>query len=342
MFRIYLPETPREDMPIETTWWRYRIMPVKRLWTIVGLPLALAIDQPQPDVIFSPTHYSPRFVRIPKVISIMDVSYLHFPHLFKTQDLAKLTSWTKDSVDRSTKILTISQYSKNDIIQAYGIPAERVVVTYPGLSGLALTNMAKNSITSSHLPKKYILTVGTLQPRKNFGKLIEAFRILKKSSKTGEMPDLVIVGKKGWLYEEILSAPKKFGVEENVHFLEFVSDDELPGIYSKAECFVLPSLYEGFGLPVLEAMSYGVPVIVSNVSSLPEIAGEAAIYVDPNSVDSIKEGLTQAIKQKGTKEESTRIKDGLSRVKLFSWEKAAKQTLDELRRVANDAKGANA
>lgn len=337
-FRIYLPEAPREDMPEETAWWQYRIIPFKRLWTFIGLPLALTFDRPRADVIFSPTHYSPRFVAIPKVVSIMDLSYLLFPKLFKASDLAQLTSWTKDSVRRASRILTISKSSKNDIIQAYGTKEDQVVVTYPGLTDSIHMNATKKTSGISVLPKSYILSVGTLQPRKNFEKLIEAYSILRKQWKGKAFPELVIVGKKGWLYEDILAAPKRFGVEDTVKLLDFVSDEALPAIYEKAACFVLPSLYEGFGLPVLEAMSYGVPVVVSNVSSLPEIAGDAGIYVNPNDVGSIIEGMKQVLTEKGTKEERDRVKKGLSRVKLFSWEKAAQETLDVLKKVATEGK----
>ena len=136
--------------------------------------------------------------------------------------------------------------------------------------------------------KNYILSVGTLQPRKNYSKLIEAFSLFLKANKQ-KFSDLqlLIIGKKGWLYEEILAAPRKFGVAERVKFLDFVKDEDLPGYYAHALCFALPSLYEGFGLPVLEAMAYQCPVVVSNVSSLPEIAGKAAVYVDPESAESI-------------------------------------------------------
>ena len=336
-FRIYLPDQPLPDLPQEAEWWKYIVAGPKKLWTFVGLPLAIAADK-RPDVFFSPTHYIPRFINIPRVFSIMDVSYLEFPGLFKAKDLHQLVQWTKYSVDHAAKILTISGFSRNAIIKAYGVPEDRVIVTYPGLTMNSKVKRQKSKVLEQYgISNPYILSVGTLQPRKNFVRLIEAFSRVFKDLES-KYPDitLVIVGKKGWLYEEILSSPEKYGVSDRVKFLDFVPDDGLPDFYSNALCFVLPSLYEGFGLPVLEAMAYKLPVIVSDVSSLPEIAGQAGIYVRPDSVDSIAEGLVKAIKEKGSPAEKKRIELGLTQAKKFTWEKAARKTLEILEEVGGN------
>lgn len=311
---VFLPSSPRKDMPAETTNWRYHVASPAKLWTFVGLPLAL--KKIRADVVFSPTHYIPRFVALPRVMSIMDLSYLEYPDMFRKKDLYQLTTWTAYSVRRAAKILTISEFSKNAIIKAYGVGPDRVVVTYPGLT---MKTAAKKSTYQN-----YILSVGTLQPRKNYVRLIEAF------SKLDSSLTLIIVGKKGWLYEEILAAPHAYGVSDRVKFLEFVSDAELPSLYKGALCFALPSLYEGFGLPVLEAMAYGLPIVVSNVSSLPEIAGDAGIYVDPESVESITKGLIVGVSGKN----ALRAKAAKAQVAKFTWGAAAKQTLEVLTEVA--------
>lgn len=186
------------------------------------------------------------------------------------------------------------------------------------------------------IQKHYILSVGTLQPRKNYVRLIEAFsRFLTLNKQKFGSIDLVIVGKKGWLFEEILAAPKKYGVTDRVKFLDFVPDEELAALYEHALCFALPSLYEGFGLPVLEAMARKVSVVVSRVSSLPEIAGDAAVYVDPESVESIAHGLLTAVRQRNLMQGRRRVQKGLAQVKKFTWEAAAKQTLKVLEDVAH-------
>jgi glycosyltransferase involved in cell wall biosynthesis len=187
------------------------------------------------------------------------------------------------------------------------------------------------------LQKKYgitgnfILFVGTLQPRKNIERLIEAFSQISSSHKD---LSLVVIGKHGWLYEAILAAPKKFDIEEKVKFLSFVSDEELATFYKYALCYVLPSLYEGFGLPVLEAMSYECPVITSNISSLPEAAGDAALYIDPLDVADIAAKMNMFISSEKLRKEY--IEKGKKQVKKFSWEKTAKETLAVLEEVGKN------
>lgn len=301
---VFLPSKPLSDMPP----WQYSVIGPKRFWTFIGLPWALA--KQNFDVVFSPTHYIPRFVSTPRVMSIMDMSFLEYSELFRKKDLYQLVNWTRYGARHAKRILTISEFSKNAIINAYGVPKERVVVTYPGL------NMETVKKQSTY--KNYILSVGTLQPRKNYIRLIEAF------SKLDSDLTLIIVGKKGWMYEEILAAPLKYGVASRVKFLDYVPDEDLPGLYQGARCFALPSLYEGFGLPVLEAMAQNCPVVVSNISSLPEIAGNEGIYIDPMDVDSIVHGMKEGLKV---------LHKSSSQVKKFRWEKAAKQTLEVLENI---------
>lgn len=325
---VYLPEPKQPHMPDASRYFTYRVCFPKKLWTFIGFPFALATAAKKPDVVFSPTHYLPRFITTPRVIAIMDVSYLSYPELFRREDLHKLIHWTAYSVRHAARIITISEFSKRAIIEAYHVPADRVTVAYPALTDWQNKHPMATTETTRNTEHRYILTVGTLQPRKNFTRLIEAFSKLKETDIS-----LVIVGKKGWLYEEILTAPKQFGVENRVKFMDFVPDDELPSLYKNAACFVLPSLYEGFGLPVLEAMSYGIPVVVSNVSSLPEIAGDAGIYVEPENVESIARGLETALTEKSA-DHTKRIASGKKRAADFTWERAADQVMRVLSEVA--------
>ena len=323
-FEIYLKENPRAEMPVPTSNFKYRIVGPKKMWTQLGLPLSLFIEK-RPDIFFTPTHYAPRFSPIPTAISIMDLSFIHFPNLFAKKDLYQLTNWTKYSVKNASKIFTISKASKSDIIDIYGVDGDKVHITYPGIKEesnariLTMDDLRKKF----GIDKNYILFVGTLQPRKNIVKLIEAFSKIERENLI-----LVIVGKKGWLYEDILAAPEKFNVGDRVKFLDFVEDQDLPSLYKNALCFVLPSLYEGFGLPVLEAMKYGCAVITSNVSSLPEAGGDAAIYFDPNNADDIKEKIEKVISNPKLREDL--IEKGKLQIKKFSWEKTAKETLKVL------------
>lgn len=328
-FEIYLKDKPRLDMPPPTEKWRYRVLGPKKMWTQFALPINLFLYK-KPDVFFTPSHYAPRFSLIPTVISVMDLSFIKFPDLFAKKDLYQLKNWTKYSAKNAKKIITISQSSKNDIIKEYGVRKDDVIVTYPGINELKTENLKPKSMDDLNkkfgIDKEYVLFVGTLQPRKNIEKLIEAFSKIDKDIL------LIIVGKKGWLYEDILNAPEKFGIPQKVKFLDFVSDDELPSLYKNALCFVLPSLYEGFGLPVLEAMKNGCPVLTSNVSSLPEAGGDAVLYFNPLNVDEISKTIKKIIDDKNLRQEM--IKKGFLQVKKFSWEKTARQTLEVLQEVS--------
>ncbi len=325
---VFLPSKPLPDMPSATDFWKYRVAGPGKLWTFIGLPIAMRSQHL--DVMYSPTHYVPRFTDVPRVMTIMDLSYLKFPKLFKAKDLYQLKNWTVYAVARVRKIFTISEASKNDIIKEYHVPPSKIVVTYPGFTMGQIMNIT----AKYHISKNYILSVGTIQPRKNYTRLIEAFaRFLRENKQKFTDLELVIIGKKGWLYKPILAAPNKFGIEDRVKFLDFVPDADLPGFYAHALCFALPSLYEGFGLPVLEAMAYKCPVVVSNVSSLPEIAGKAGIYVDPNSAESIANGLLTAVRQRNLMQGATRVNAGLVQMKKFTWEKAAQKTLKVLEQV---------
>ena len=333
-FRIYLKFNPRTEMPVSMENWQYRIVGPKKFWTQIGLPLKLFIEAKKPDVFFSPSHYAPRFSPVPTAISIMDLSYIHFPELFTKHDLYQLVNWTKYSAKNARKIFTISNYSRDDIIKAYGKEPGDVITTYLGIK--QTENVKLKTQDMEDLRKKfgidseYILFVGTLQPRKNIAKLIEAFSKLKTKN-----IKLVVVGKKGWLWEEIIQAPEKYNVVERVKFLDFVSDEDLPGLYKNATCFVLPSLYEGFGLPVLEAMKQGCPVLISNVSSLPEVGGDAALYFNPNDSDDIAQKIDQVISDEKLRKEMT--EKGYNQIKKFSWEKTAKQTLQALEDLAKSS-----
>lgn len=335
-FRVYLKDAPNEHMPKESKNWKYTIVGPRKFWTQVGLPLNLYLEKNKPHVFFSPTHYAPRFSPIPTVISIMDMSFEYFPELFNKNDLYQLKNWTRYSAKKAAKILTISQASKNDIIKFYGISEDKIVVTPLGIRQELKTENLKfkmKQITEKYkIDKPYILFVGTLQPRKNIERLIEAYSKLKIENLKFKDLDLVVIGKKGWLYEPILAAPEKYNVKDQVRFLDFVTDDDIPAFYKNAECFVLPSLYEGFGLPVLEAMRYDCPVITSNVSSLPEAGGDAAIYCDPENTEDIAEKIEKVLSDSALQEEM--VKKGREQVKKFSWEKSAKKTISVLQEIA--------
>jgi glycosyltransferase involved in cell wall biosynthesis len=335
-FRIYLKTDPLPHMPRVHDRFTYRIISPGKLWTQWRLPLDLYIHKPRVNVFFTPSHYAPRFSPMPTVISVMDLSYMFFPELFNKSDLYQLKNWTSYSVKKAKKVLTISNSSKNDIIKEYNIASGKVVVTYPGVreaDSLTPQIYSMNQIKNTHnISGNYILFVGTLQPRKNIIKLMEAFSHVASSEKSPKDLQLVIIGKKGWLYEEILNAPEKYDITDKVVFLDSITNEDLPLFYKNALCMVLPSLYEGFGLPVLEAMKYDCPVIASSVSSLPEAGGEACLYINPEDTADMSEKITSLITNENLRKEL--IEKGRAQVKKFSWQKTAKDTLEILKEVA--------
>jgi glycosyltransferase involved in cell wall biosynthesis len=330
-FEIYLKNPPLSDLPAKRVGWSYKVFGPGKMWTQFALPLKLFGQGKKPDIFFSPSHYGPRFSPVKNAISIMDLSFIYFPYLFNKRDLNQLKSWTAYSAKKASLIFTISNSSKNDILKEYQLPSNRVVVTHLGVKQDNKDTKVKDIKNKYKIEGDYILFVGTLQPRKNIERLIEAFsKIDNKDLK------LVIVGKKGWQYEAILAAPEKYGISSKVMFLDFVPDEDLVGLYSEALCYVLPSLYEGFGLPILEAMKYGCPVITSNVSSMPEAGGDAALYVNPEDVSDITKKLDELTSNEKLRKEL--IEKGYEQVKKFSWEKTAKQTLEALEDLAKNGK----
>ncbi|MCJ7740899.1 glycosyltransferase family 4 protein [Candidatus Microgenomates bacterium] len=346
-YDILLKNDPQTSLPKEKENWHYKVFGPRFFWTQFALPARLLLKSGRYDVFFSPTHYAPRYVNCPLVISVMDLSYIYFPEMFKKKDLYQLRLWTDYSVRKADRIMTISQYSKSAIVDYYKVPAEKVVVTYPGYNkenyklsfdcaqGGQITKykLKMNKIRHKYkINGDYILFVGTLQPRKNLVRLIEAFAILKEDSSCSNL-QLVIVGKKGWLYEKIFEKVKQLNLKNEIIFLDYISEDDLPVLYQGASCFVLPSLYEGFGIPAVEAMACGCPIAVSNVSSLPEIVGEAGVTFDPLDVNDMAKSIKSLLTDNRLREEL--VRKGLERVKLFDWKECTKKTLSVLQVLGN-------
>lgn len=305
-FVVYLKNPPRADMPDL----KYRVIPFPKLWTQTRLPWDLYTHSPRPDVFFSMTHYAPRFSPIPTVVAIMDLGFLQTPEQFTAKDFNQLKSWTEYSVKNAAKVIAISEYTKKDIVEIYHRNPSDITVTYLGYD-------KKIFKPGKKLPGDYFLFLSSLKPSKNVEGLIRAYAKGNFSQK------LVIAGKKAWLYEKIFNLVKDLNLESKVTFTGFVDESQVPELMSGAAALVMPSFYEGFGIPVLEAMACGTPVVVSRVASLPEVAGEAGIYVNPNDPGSIMEGMRTAIGPEAKKF----AQKGLARVKLFDWDNTAQLTL---------------
>lgn len=326
-FRIYLRKKPGLDLPSETPYFQYRTVFGPTLWLRLFLPLYLNIRR-ESDVFFAPAHYSPPSLPVPLVVTIHDLAYYYYPDEFLKKDLFKLTNWTKESVEKAKKIIAVSKTTKKDIMKFYAMPDNKINVIYNGFEKNSSNNVKEVWETLANRyalqQSKYILYLGTLQPRKDIPTLIEAFN---QFHNTHQDMKLVIVGKKGWMYDEIIK-----GISENqanIIFTGYLPDAEASALYQHAFCFVLPSLYEGFGIPILEAMSYGCPVVTSYAASLPEVGGEACLYFEPKSSQDLLFNLNLLFNDKKLQKE---LKNkGFERITEFSWEKCAEETLTQLK-----------
>jgi glycosyltransferase involved in cell wall biosynthesis len=233
-------------------------------------------------------------------------------------------------------IIAVSEATKKDLVKVMKVSPKRIKVIHEAVDQKIFRKQPESKINLVRkkygLAKDYFIYVGTIQPRKNLVRLIEAF-----SKMPSKKYDLVLAGKPGWLYDEIYQAPKKFGVEERVKFLGFVDTEDLTSLYSGALSFVFPSLYEGFGLPILEAMACRLPVLTSNTSSMPEVSGSRAILVDPKNVEDIAKGLN--LLSRNEKLRTELANKGWEWSKSFSWEKTARETLkvlEEARKIKHE------
>lgn len=341
---IYLKDKPLDDLPKESKNLKYKVFGPQKLWTQFALPLKLLMDR-KIEIFFSLSHYGPRFSNIKYCITIFDLSYLHFPQLFKKSDLYQLQKWSLYSIRNSSHIFAISNSTKNDMVEHLGVEPSKITVTYMGYDEKNFKPQSKDKITKIKKKYKisgdYLIFVGTLQPRKNIERLIEAFNQLVKnftpevgfdSSEVSDL-QLVICGKKGWLYDPIFEKVKELNLEDKVVFTGYVPDSYLSALISGAKIYVLPSLWEGFGIPVIEAQACGIPVVVSNVSSLPEIVGDSGLLIDPESTESIATGMHKVLVDQKLRHDL--IKKGFLNIKRFSWQRCAQQTLAVLEKVAS-------
>lgn len=312
---------------------------VKHLWWEQFL-LPLSLWFRDIDLFHSPAFICPFIKTCRTVITIHDMAYLLYPDKFVSTYRRYLKFWVPLSVRVADKIITDSACSKRDIVRLFGISEKKVEVVYLGKSRDFQPITDKSLIDDFRekysLRRDFILYVGTLEPRKNITGLISAYRLFKDMSPHLNYA-LVIGGGKGWMYSDIFKLIEKLSLVDDVIFLGYVQDKELPTLYNAAKLFVYPSLYEGFGLPVLEAMACGIPVITSNTSSLPEIVADAGIMLDPLDINALAEAMYNVLMDDNLR--NSLIEKGLKRAENFSWEKTAAMTMDIYREVLSESKG---
>jgi len=315
-------------VPITDDW-------LARLWHRVRLPIPVELITGPLDVFYSPDFTLPPTMHSTHaVLTVHDLSFVHQPEAFVPQLRRYLERAVPGSVHRADVVLADSAHTRADLIALFGIPQDKVEVITPGVDSRFCARSTPAVALGGNRPRTetigqrhgvgdspYVLSVGTLQPRKNYLRLIQAFARMRQAKSSDVQ--LLIAGGRGWLFEDVIAEADK---HDSVRLLGFVADEELPALYRDATLFAFPSLYEGFGLPVLEAMACGTPVVCSNRSSLPEVAGDAALLVDPEDVVELSAAMDRVLEDPELR--ATMIDRGLAQATRFTWKRSARQLLD--------------
>jgi glycosyltransferase involved in cell wall biosynthesis len=326
-FDVFVPEAPTSDRLLQRGDLNYiaagsaTVRPTLRIaWEQTSLPRHL--KRVRPDLLHGLAYALPIGWNGPSVVSVYDLSFLHFPRAFNAANRIYLGAATRAAVRRARTVLTISEYTRRDIVRLLSVPQERVEVTYPAADErfrvlpadeVAAFRRARN------LPEVFIFAVGTLEPRKNVVGLLHAYARLAKPR-----PPLYVGGGTGWRFSPIFDTVQRLGLDEQVTFLGFVAEDELPLWYNAARLFAFPSLYEGFGLPVLEAMACGTPVITTNAASLPEVGGTAVALVAPEDSAQLAREMQRVLDDAQVRREMRAA--GRIQATRFSWQALADAT----------------
>jgi len=304
------------------------------LWHRLHLPLWVELACGPLDLFHSPDFTLPPVLRARTILTIHDLSFIRVPECAEPSLRSYLLQAVPASVRRADIVLADSECTRADLIELLGADPDRVEVVYAGVGQrfqrVRDDNLLRDVRERYNLPKRFILGLGTLQPRKNFRRLVRAYAMTQ-----GQIANeirLVIAGAKGWMYDGIFRSVEELGLRDAVRFPGYVADDDLPALYSMADLFVFPSLYEGFGMPPLEAMACGTPVVTSNASSLPEVVGDAALVVDPLDVAALADAMGHLLTDRDLRENMARR--GVEQARLFTWTRAAASLLDIYRRVA--------
>ena len=295
----------------------------RSVWTQLRLPLHLLAHRY--GVLHLPDHKLPFLCPPRSVITVLDLAFMKFPETFKTLHRRRLVWFTKNAVRRADRIIAISGSTQSDLCELLQVPRENIAVIHLGVDHA----IYRPDVQPHRRVAPYFLSVGALQPRKNYVFLIRAFKRL--CAQYPEEVDLLIVGQRGWLWEPIEEEARKPPFAERIHLLGYVPDEELPGLYAGALAAVFPSLYEGFGIPVVEAMACGCPVIAADRSSFPEVVGEAGILLDPTDELPWVRAMERMLRE--AEYRSQWSDRAASRSREFSWERTARETLAVYRAV---------
>ena len=312
-------------------WPNFRVRTTLPHTPLIRIPLTLSAElRKHPVDVLHVQFTAPPFAPCPLVVSIHDLSFEHLPETFNRRSRAQLRLTVRRSARKAARIVSLSEHGKRDIIATYGISPELVtaipLAAPPHFEPVANERELQRIRHTYGIAQDYILSVGSIQPRKNLSRLLSAYARLRGARPNSKLPQLVIVGKRAWLYDETLKSIDESGAGRSVIVTGYVPGNDLPALYSGALCFVYPSYFEGFGLPPLEAMKCGTPVIAGNRTSLPEVVGDAGLMVDPFDVEALASAIEQLIDNPDFRLQLS-VK-GLNRARMFDWRETARRTLE--------------
>jgi glycosyltransferase involved in cell wall biosynthesis len=325
-YRLYFNEPPPAFANLGSA--EPRVIPARRLWT--HFRLSRELWQHPVDLLFVPSHVLPLYHPGRTIVTIHDLGYLVEPDSHTRSSRLQLKLTTQWNAREATRIVAISEATRRDLVTYLNVDPGRITVVPHGVDP-QFRPVAQNEIEryrrAARLPERFILYLGTIQPRKNLSRLIEAFEII-----AGEDPEisLILAGRTGWLSEPIREQARASRCGDRIRFLGYVPDEQLPLLYGTASAVALPSLYEGFGLPVLEAMACGTPVVMSNRGALPELAGADAEIIEPTDVECIAHALSNAV---GRRNDPEPVEQRVAHAATFSWESSAAKTLSLVQEV---------
>lgn len=343
-FTLVLTAEPLPDWPPARDGWQYHVIANARLFTQWSFPIYLFKNHRNFDLVYTPGHYGPRLSPIPSIVSVMDLAFLHYPKQFRLKDLIQLKWWTSYSIKRAKHVIAISEFTKDDLIKSYKLNPEKISVVYPGINPLEGYNRSNKTtdqkkLKSLGVTQDFILYVGTFQPRKNLVRLVSAYEKLmlklasemktkkriKKGSRLAPL-QLVLAGKTGWLADPILKRIENSPYRQQIVLPGFVTEEQKQILYKNASSLALVGLYEGFGMPALEAMQFQVIPVVSKSSSLPEVVGEGGILVSPENVISIMRGLDRSLNMT-KKERQKLLQASKKQLGKYTWENSAEKLI---------------
>ena len=304
---------------------------------VIRIPLTLSVElRRRPVDVLHVQYTAPPLTPCPIVSTIHDLAFEHLPETFKRRSWMQLRLTVRSTAKRAAQIITLSDHSKSDIVETYGISPDRISVTPAAAASSFKPVSDENELQRVRqtygIESDYILSVGAIQPRKNLARLVAAYSRLRHAHPQGKLPKLVIVGKRAWLYGETLRTIEELELTNSVILTGYVPENDLPALYSGAVCFAYLSYFEGFGLPLVEAMKCGTPVIAGNRTSSPEVVGDAGILVDPFQIDEIAAAIKRVISDSDFRSD-LKLK-GLERARLFDWRETARQTLAVYQKAA--------